>query len=101
VDMPVMLRGIIREYLVGQPDVEIVGEMGEDVGLLEAVDEREVDLVIAGADCLPDNWRRLLAARPAVRLVALAGNGSQAAVCELLRDPALEGLLRVVRRAEP
>jgi DNA-binding NarL/FixJ family response regulator len=105
VDMPTLLRGIVREVLAPAADVELVGEFPESAGLAAAVEETEADVVVVGG-ALGDGGpvRRLLEAHPRVRVLAIAADGRRGTVFllaperEPLGEVSPEVLLEAVRR---
>jgi DNA-binding NarL/FixJ family response regulator len=91
VDMSNLLRGIVREVLVPEPDVVLVGEFPDATGLLEAVDETAADVVVVGGRLgAGAPVRDLLAARPRVRVLAIADDGRRGTV--FLLTPERESL---------
>jgi DNA-binding NarL/FixJ family response regulator len=83
--MPLILRDIVKTIVTDQPDMEIVGELGEDDDLSNAATRTRADFVItslAGTGLHPSS-ARLLEARSRVKVIAIAGDGRQAFIYEL------------------
>jgi hypothetical protein len=99
IDMPRVLREIIRTTLERDPALEIVGELTEQVSVVRALDGVEADFVIAGSDALhsEDVGGRLLEQDARVRVLAVRADGGQTVVCEPLGDLSPEALLAVVK----
>lgn len=74
IDMPRLLRDIIRRSLAGEPWCALVSE--PDVPLNEAIDRGLADYVIVGDDGVEPAWldQRLLE-RPQVRILAVRADG--------------------------
>jgi DNA-binding NarL/FixJ family response regulator len=99
VDMTPMLLEIIREVLRSEPDLEIVGALPGDASLREAIDERNAEVLVAGAEQLglPETWLDLIRERPRVKVVGLLARGRQGAVLRPFGQLSLENLLDVIR----
>jgi hypothetical protein len=69
--MPRILRDLIRSIVDRQPDMRVVGEYEDDVGL-RRIERSRADFVIAGLldSALPDVVDRLLYQRPATKISA-------------------------------
>src|SRR4051794_35177513 len=85
VDMPQMLRAIIRQSLARDPRFVMVGEYPKDVAIEVAVDRAKADYVIVGADVFEPGSisRRMLAQGPQVRVLAVRPDGAQTTLYEL------------------
>ncbi len=85
IDMPHMLRQIIREALADDPRFELVGEFTEHVGIDVAIDRTRADYVVMGADVFDSRAvrRRVLEEGPQVRVLAVDSGGSQTTLYEL------------------
>jgi DNA-binding NarL/FixJ family response regulator len=101
VEMPQMLREIVREFLATQDDIEVVGEVGEAASLPAAVERYAPDLVVVGGGGLrvPGEWFDLLRSRPSLRLLAVASHGHRTTVCEVLGDISPQGLVDAIKLA--
>jgi DNA-binding NarL/FixJ family response regulator len=102
--MPRMLREIVKEIVSTQADMEIVGDFAEGLPLLDAVQESGAEFVIAGAEySAAKDVRTLLDERPAVTVLAVAGDGRQTVLWALEPRPVSLGevspqtLLRAIR----
>jgi DNA-binding NarL/FixJ family response regulator len=85
IDMPQMLRQIIRQTLARDPRFQIVGEYTEHVAIDVAVDRSQADYVIMGSDVFESHAvrHRLLEDGPRVRVLALGADGAQTTLYEL------------------
>lgn len=101
--MPGMLRDIVRDAVVSQPDMRIVGDFGEGHRFLEALEG--ADVAIIGARQAEDSAvaSRMLAASPRIRVVVVATNGRRAVLWEMrpykvaLHDVSPQALVTAVR----
>jgi hypothetical protein len=80
VRVPGILGEIITNIVADEPDMEIVGDIGEYDELLPATRTTSADAVIIGLDDgeLPDVCQELLDERPRVTLVGVHGGGRHA-----------------------
>ena len=72
-----MTGDILATLLREDPNCEVVAHVDDRTGLLDAVREREPDLVVVGlraADLGPD-WDRLFVEFPRLRVMAVTPNG--------------------------
>ena len=85
IDMPQMLRQIIRRTLARDSRFVIVGEYTEHVAIDVAVDRSSADYVIMGSGVFEsrDVRRRLLEEGPQVRVLALGPDGAHATLYRL------------------
>jgi hypothetical protein len=99
--MPRVLHEIIRTILARDPDVDIVGELGGRMSVVEAIERVAADFVIVGPDALQsqDLGRELLEHDTRVRVLAVRADGGQTVVCEPLGELSPESLLAVVKAA--
>ena len=103
IDMSPLLREIVREIIVREPDLEIVAEHDTvDVG--EAVERDEPDFVIVGADAASDGQvRSLVGARAGLRALEVHSDGKESVLYELrphriaLGEISSDTLLRAIR----
>jgi DNA-binding NarL/FixJ family response regulator len=75
VDMPTLMREIVRNILTDEPDLEVVAELDDGdrlLGLLESTGARNV---VWGADGVVPNVEPVLAAFPSVRVLAILEDG--------------------------
>jgi len=105
-DMPRLLRDIIKDALAGEPRVKLVGEFPTGVTPLAAATEGDADIVIAGASAdTGADADALLTVRPHARLLVVSAVGRMAALWELrphrieLGELSPTGLLSVVIEA--
>jgi DNA-binding NarL/FixJ family response regulator len=85
IDMPQMLREIIRRRLARDGRFEIVGEYTKDVSIAFAVDRSRADYVIVGDDVFDSRAvrRRVLEEGPQVRVLAVRPDGGQTTLHQL------------------
>jgi chemotaxis response regulator CheB len=89
-DLPRMLREVVRNVLDAHPGVTVVAVRPFPVSVLDAVDEAGADLVVLGQGAQHDaGIRELLERRPRVPLVSISADGRQASVSGLrpYREP--------------
>lgn len=83
-----LLREIVEEVVASEPGLELVGDASGDGNLARVADSGTADFLITGVDELDDgDLDAALAARPAVRVLALAGDGSGGFLYERDREP--------------
>jgi DNA-binding NarL/FixJ family response regulator len=106
VDMPPLLRGIVRETLAREPDLDIVSEHDADVDVPAAVKRADADFVIVGSDASAEAAvSSLVAADRGVRALELRSDGKESVLYELrphrvlLGEISPETLLRTIRAA--
>jgi DNA-binding NarL/FixJ family response regulator len=82
---PPFLCSLVREIVADADDVEVVGELDDDGGLIAAVAQRDADFVIVAVGDLAhgDVQLDLLERRPRAKVLALAGEGRDAVLWEL------------------
>lgn len=84
VDLPRMLREIIADAVVREPDMSLAGHVADGDDLLATIDETDADVVIVGAEGFPAREvRRLLGVRPTLKVLLVTGDGREAALYEL------------------
>lgn len=84
INMPRMLREIIREVVSPQPDMEVAGEFAAAHSLLEAVERTQADFVITGTgDAELADVGRVLREWPRLKVLAVAADGRQTYLYEL------------------
>jgi DNA-binding NarL/FixJ family response regulator len=85
IDMPQMLREIIRRRLARDGRFEIVGEYTKHVSIEFAVDRSRADYVIVGEDVFESASmrRRVLEEGPQVRMLAVRADGGRATLHQL------------------
>ena len=102
IDMPQMLREIIRRSLARDGRFEIVGEYTEHVSIDIAVDRSKADYVIVGADVFESRSvrQRVLEEGPQVRVLAVRPDGAQTTLHRLRVEEVELGELSVERLVE-
>jgi len=104
---PRLMRELIIGIIADQPDIEIVGEVGDDGDLTEAVEQVRPDVLILALEepeRRPSQCGFLLGRYPNMRILALAPERNRAifywAICDIRTRP-LEsseaGILSAVR----
>jgi DNA-binding NarL/FixJ family response regulator len=103
IDMAPMLREIVREIIVREPDLEIVAEH-ETVDVGEAVERDAPDFVIVGSDAATDERvRSLVGAHLGFRALEVHSDGKESVLYELrphriaLGEISSDTLLRAIR----
>lgn len=78
---PRLMRELIMTMIADQPDIEIVGEIGDEGDLAEAVEQVRPDVLILAMD-EPETYRAqcgfLLGRHPEMRILALAPERNRA-----------------------
>lgn len=102
--MSPLLREIVRETLVREPDLEVVAEHAADVDLSSAVESADADFVIVGSEALAHACvRSVVAADLGVRALELHEDGKEGVLYELrphrvsLGEISPEALLHAIR----
>ena len=71
-----MAREIVRELLVSEKDMKVVGERGLDESAMDEIESINPDVVLVGDGASMDVWSaRLLQARARMKVIHLWGNG--------------------------
>lgn len=83
IDMPRMLRDIVKELVLAQPDMQIVGEYEADTSLGAAVERTEAEFVISGVPTDEAGAGALLGERPHVKVLAVEADARQTFLWEL------------------
>lgn len=108
-DMPRLLRELVRDVVSEQPDLEVVGELDDESQLDAAISSTDPNFVIVGTDRaeLSAAFRELFEVRPRLKVLALATEGGRSVVWELaprcvqLGEMSPESLLAALRQARP
>jgi len=109
-NQPPLLRGLLLRVLRKAPDIDVVGEVVNMETLRRQVEQTQPQWVIVSMwrnGKLPDLLRNLVAEYPALCLIGLAADGSQAKVhCPGLTEQAahgmsLDSLFATLRSREP
>jgi DNA-binding NarL/FixJ family response regulator len=106
IDMPPLLRDVIRGALVPEPDLDVVGEHDGPVDIRAAVEEDGADFVILGSGVASEeSVRALIEPARGVRALEVLSDGTQSVLYELrphrvaLGEISTDTLLRTVRTA--
>jgi DNA-binding NarL/FixJ family response regulator len=83
IDMPPLLREIVRETLAPEPDLHVVAEHGADVDVMRAVEEADADFVIVGTELSGRSVAEVGAGGWRVRGLELHVDGSEGVLYEL------------------
>jgi DNA-binding NarL/FixJ family response regulator len=109
IDMPRMLRELIRTVVAEQPDLMVVAELDDGLDLGAELESNEPDFVIVGTEHghISTACRALFERRPRLRVLAIATDGDNAVVWELaprrvlLGELSPDSLLAAIRDARP
>ncbi len=82
IDMPPLLRDIVRDAIAREPDLDVVAEH-EVARLREAVEQDEPDFVIVGTDAASETVRSVVADRCRVRALEVQSDGKESVLYEL------------------
>jgi len=104
---PAILREAVRAVIVRQPDMEVVGEILDPLGVLLAAKATHADVVVLGLRDAeePGLVSHLLAECPQVTILGLAPHGDTALIVQLrpwrkeIVDPSAANLMRALRQA--
>jgi hypothetical protein len=102
--VPPLLGDIVRDALADEPDVEVVGQSGED-DLEDRVDACAADVVLAAetGPALADPYLRLMYLHPRLRLLTVTPDGRRASLWRMaperrvLADVSPRGLAGALR----
>jgi len=104
---PQILREVVRDIIERQPDMEVVGEALDPLGVLLAAKETEADVVVIGLQDSeePGLVSHLLAECPHVTVLGLASQGDTAFIAQMcpwrkeIADPSEVNILSALRHA--
>jgi DNA-binding NarL/FixJ family response regulator len=83
VDMPKLLRDIVKEIIRTESDLRVLGEFPQSSGLFDPVRNTGAEVVVtAAALATPDRIATLLREHPRVRVVALTDDGERGELYE-------------------
>jgi AmiR/NasT family two-component response regulator len=74
---PRLIRELVIATISDQPDIEIVGEIEKEDGLMEAVEKTKPDFLIVALDksnSLPNICQSILQDHPRIRIIAIASD---------------------------
>jgi DNA-binding NarL/FixJ family response regulator len=104
IDMSPLLREIVREAIIHEPDLEIVAEHDADADVRAAIDKDDADFVIVGPDATANaSVASVVAADRGVRALELHDDGKESVLYELrphrvaLGELSSDTLLRTIR----
>jgi len=84
VDMPPLLREIVRETLAREPDLDVVAEYPAGVDVRRAVDESDAEFVIIGADATARaSVASVVGAQRGTRAIEVQSDGEESVLYEL------------------
>jgi DNA-binding NarL/FixJ family response regulator len=82
IDMPPLLRDIVRDAIDREPDLDVVAERAA-AGLRETVEREEPDFVIVGTDTASETVRAVVGERCSLRALELRSDGKESILYEL------------------
>jgi DNA-binding NarL/FixJ family response regulator len=91
VEMPRMLREIVREVVANEPDLEVVDEADRDAALAAIRASGACVVITQREEPACESIGRWLDTRPQVRVLALSSDGRDGAVYELRPEKRLLG----------
>lgn len=103
VGLPRMLNDVVKKIIAGQPDLQVVADVGCASDVVHAVADHDADLVIADPACTDGAIERLVGQRSSLRLLEVEADGSSACLSELrphrvsLGEISPERLLEAIR----
>ena len=105
IDMPRMLREIVRETIAREPDFDLVGEHDAS-DVRAAVEQDDPDFIIVGEDAAAnEDVRSLVGARRGLRALEVQSDGRESVLYELrphrisLGEISADTLVRAIRAA--
>jgi DNA-binding NarL/FixJ family response regulator len=106
IDMPPLLREIVRDAVAREPDLELVAELEDGPGVAAALEHDGADFVIVGSDAAAAGQvSALVAAQRGLRALELRADGRESVLYELrphrvpLGEISAETLVRTIRTA--
>ncbi len=83
--MPPLLHDIVRDIVAKQPDMELLGNIGDREVSFRSLEETAIDVVIVGAPQPDDSGyaRELLQASSPTRVLVIANSGRSAVMYEM------------------
>jgi len=104
IDMAPLLREIVREAIVREPDLELVAEH-DDIDIRTVVELEDPDFIIVGEDAADGDVRALVGAGRGLRALEVQSDGRESVLYELrphriaLGEISSETLVRAIRAA--
>ena len=104
IDMAPLLREIVREAIVREPDLELVAEH-DDIDIRTVVELEDPDFIIVGEDAADGDVRSLVGAGRGLRALEVQSDGRESVLYELrphriaLGEISSETLVRAIRAA--
>ena len=103
--MPPLLHDIVIDALTGQAEIEVVRDLGEEDGVVGALSDGKVDVVIVGARQPEDSSlaARVFRASPHSKVLVIATSGRNAVMHQLspvkrtLGELSPHGLVEAIR----
>jgi DNA-binding NarL/FixJ family response regulator len=85
VEMPQMLRDIVKDIVGGEGDMEVVGELADQERVLATALDRRTDFLIVGLESgeMPEVFEDLVSLDPGVEVLAVARDGRQSFLYKL------------------
>jgi DNA-binding NarL/FixJ family response regulator len=106
IDMPPLLREIVRDAVEREADLELVGELDDAPDVTDALERDRADFVIVGSDAAATgSVASLVAAQQGMRALELRADGRESVLYELrphrvpLGEISAEALVRTIRTA--
>jgi DNA-binding NarL/FixJ family response regulator len=104
IDMPPLLREIVRDAVAREPDLELVAELDDAPDVVDALRQDGADFVILGSDAAAAACvSSLVAAQRGMRALELRADGRESVLYELrphrvpLGEISAETLVRTIR----
>lgn len=87
VALPPMLTDIMQALTAEHPAFQVIEELRQEADLVAAMEEYDPDVIVMRAGtAAPDELRRLLFARPGLRVLVISRDGHEAYVYTLVPD---------------
>ena len=105
IDVPPLVRDLVRMLVVGEPTLELVGEYADSAKALADLDGAAADAIVTTKPN-SESVRELLRQWPRARVIVMSDDGRRTSTFELvlservLGDVSLDLLLAELRRAE-
>lgn len=105
---PKMLSEVIKRMIEHQPDMNVISEVFDPIGLLFAVKEMPVDVIIitpVKVNGMPKICKRLLQEYPLLKIVTISAEGNTAILYQLdspetyIEDPSEQTIFHAIRKS--